>query len=749
MNYKKIYKYLFTSGLAALFLGATVLAGCSEEDEKAGEVSTSFFNIGVSVENFGSTARAVEEEMRPDTIITPVDDNLYMETIVTYDDVQTGSARATTGLESVPLTNTAVTILAYNATDPTRVIGTIHGTVQAGGSVSVDSSVSASGGALSLTPGDYIFICVANADQINTDPNETDEELKNTAKFTMGQNGMWAKTTVTIQPSTTSCSLNFNLEHMMGIMRIKVKAEGSNFSGFSGTLKCGYTTLKSCGFALLDVQMKKYYAAGEAGVNDEYFNNINSSEAMAENYYVPWSYGAYGEPFFEVTSGSIGATSLVGKQVKYPTAGENVVKVVKNKITTVNITFKQMNCTVNFVTSEGGTVSSPSASGVEGSAVSCTATPSANYLFDYWKDNNTGVEAGRDAALNLTLSKSIDQHTFTAYFKLKPTSLEINPSEHRVGAARCAVTSTVTCNTNWTCVNNASWIEYGTTTDRLTMIVDANTTSTARTGTVIVTAGSVSRTVTVIQEAAQGYQVSYNANGGTYTPSNASYLAGATVTAASAISRTGYTFAGWQRSDNGAIVGGNGTFAMPAANVTLTAQWTATAPIKSSFKGTVTNCSGVRVTGGGRWICLNNAVYGEYTAITPTFNNVEIAGSKFYGANGTAVTVQPGTYVVKLNGSFGLGGGAAGGVVYLASARDMYFQALGGPLGMLDICAYFKWHSGNSGGATLKDAFSGSTVVTFTSATTIRCDAQIVGQNQPWGWTTGTLNIYSMEITEQ
>ena len=113
------------------------------------------------------------------------------------------------------------------------------------------------------------------------------------------------------------------------------------------------------------------------------------------------------------------------------------------------------------------------------------------------------------------------------------------------------------------------------------------------------------------------------------------------------------------------------------------------------------------------------------------------------------MTIQPGTYRVKFNGNFNVGSTAAGGAVYLASARDLYFRAFTPPVPILPISSYFKWHSANSGGAIMVNAFSSAgATVTISSATTIRCDAQIVGANRPWGWTYGWLTISSMEITE-
>ena len=75
----------------------------------------------------------------------------------------------------------------------------------------------------------------------------------------------------------------------------------------------------------------------------------------------------------------------------------------------------------------------------------------------------------------------------------------------------------------------------------------------------------------------QLFKVTYDANGGTGNlPTEAEYVAGDEVTVASQgnLEKTDCTFAGWKKGDE--VV--NGTFTMPAQNVTLTAQWTKTDP---------------------------------------------------------------------------------------------------------------------------------------------------------------------------
>lgn len=77
--------------------------------------------------------------------------------------------------------------------------------------------------------------------------------------------------------------------------------------------------------------------------------------------------------------------------------------------------------------------------------------------------------------------------------------------------------------------------------------------------------------------------IAYAANGGSSTPSSGTLTYGSTATAASAISRTGYTFAGWKSSKSGTTYGAGATiptteytsYAWNASKPTLTmaAQW--------------------------------------------------------------------------------------------------------------------------------------------------------------------------------
>lgn len=73
------------------------------------------------------------------------------------------------------------------------------------------------------------------------------------------------------------------------------------------------------------------------------------------------------------------------------------------------------------------------------------------------------------------------------------------------------------------------------------------------------------------------YTLSYDSNGGTPTPSSLSRTEGQTFTAASAPTRTGFSFNWWNGSDGQTYFAGT-SYSMPAQNLTLTASWSADLP---------------------------------------------------------------------------------------------------------------------------------------------------------------------------
>ena len=84
-----------------------------------------------------------------------------------------------------------------------------------------------------------------------------------------------------------------------------------------------------------------------------------------------------------------------------------------------------------------------------------------------------------------------------------------------------------------------------------------------------------------------GYDITYNANGGSSTPAKQTQVSSVTLPS---VSRTGYTFAGWYNGNT--KVGNAGATYTPTENVTLTAHWTVnTYTITYNLNGGTNNSS--------------------------------------------------------------------------------------------------------------------------------------------------------------
>ena len=103
----------------------------------------------------------------------------------------------------------------------------------------------------------------------------------------------------------------------------------------------------------------------------------------------------------------------------------------------------------------------------------------------------------------------------------------------------------------------------------------------------------VNETMTLYAKWTQVYTVTYNYNGGTSSCADANkYAAGTTVAVCSTPpTKAGSTFQGWLGDNNIGTKAAGSTFTMPAADVTLTAQWTDT-------KYTLTQTTGSHTTKG-------------------------------------------------------------------------------------------------------------------------------------------------------
>ena len=142
--------------------------------------------------------------------------------------------------------------------------------------------------------------------------------------------------------------------------------------------------------------------------------------------------------------------------------------------------------------------------------------------------------------------------------------------------------------------------------------------------------------VTLIGVWTEPYTVSYDADGGSPEPADETYFPGKTVTVSSVVpTKEGYTFAGWKKGND--IVT---TFEMPAADVTLVAQWT-----KNPEKYNVTYSVSGDVPA-GYTVPIDSNKYEE--GVTVTVADVPNAtGYTFYGWTSADATVgENGTFTM-------------------------------------------------------------------------------------------------------
>ena len=193
------------------------------------------------------------------------------------------------------------------------------------------------------------------------------------------------------------------------------------------------------------------------------------------------------------------------------------------------------------------------------------------------------------------------------------------------------------------------------------------------------------------------YTVTYNGNGNTggSVPADAnSYLQGATITVLGnmgSLSKTGYTFAGWNTAANGSGTSytGGTIFSMGTANVTLFAQWTVNQTYTVTYNGNGN-------TGGSVPTDANTYQQGATVTVLGNNGNLAKTGYTFTGWNTSA------------NGS---GTGYVGGVTLT--------------MGIVNVILYAQWtpiptytvtynENGNTAGSVPTDANTYQQGVTVT-----------------------------------
>ena len=166
-----------------------------------------------------------------------------------------------------------------------------------------------------------------------------------------------------------------------------------------------------------------------------------------------------------------------------------------------------------------------------------------------------------------------------------------------------------------------------------------NTTSPASSDT-----GSSGRSIghaTITIPAKASYTISYSANGGSSTPASQTKWYGENITLQPAISRTGYTFAGWKWSGDGKVYAAGSSWNVANASGTMTAQWTA-----NTYKVSYNN------NGGTGTIAEQSKAYNASVTLA---NNSNKAMKKTDKVNGAVRE-----YLIKSTGGWNTNAGGTG-----------------------------------------------------------------------------------------
>lgn len=371
-----IYKCLSGLSLVILLLGISTLTGCSENEESEREMNDSFFKINVQAESYGNKdlTRAAGKASA-DTIITPIDDDLYIETVLCNDTEQSGTTRASAaGVKE----GTDITVLAYTKKSETsyEYKGKIEGKVSKGGNVMM------AGGQLHLEPGDYTFICLANV--------EIAPETKPTYFYALkGQNSMSGRLETTIKKGDKDCKLSFNLKHNVGQIIVTIESESKKlFLNLTATL----TARNYDGTVPTKQQFSLPGLAAQAHtekktLNDVLFNNITDiAHTSDENYYIAgYDYTGYAGITLEINSGTIAGKSLAGKRISFVN-----FDLQYNNINKVKVTLKEQQQSMDYIFTT--TSPNPTVAATGGTATG-TVTSTLNNASQPWEVESLSTTA--------------------------------------------------------------------------------------------------------------------------------------------------------------------------------------------------------------------------------------------------------------------------------------------------------------------------------------------------------------------
>lgn len=334
---RNTYKYLSGLSLVILLLAASALIGCSENENKR-EGNNSFFKISVKTESYGDKVLTrTAGKASADTIITPIDDDLYMETVLCNDTEQSGGTTRASSVAAADVKDgTEINVLAYDESNNYK--GKINGQVSTNGNVTMQ------GDQLQLEPGTYTFVCLAN---VEIEPENTPTYF-NALK---GKNSMCGSVKKTINDGDQDCKLAFELKHKVGQIKVTIKTESTeSFSNLTAALQGILDPTKQKIILPNLIRESEYYGDGSP-LNDVLIENQTGREFTSkdENYYIAgYDYTTEATINLKITSGTIGGQSIVGKSVRFKN-----FDLQYNNINKVTVTFKKQSQNYQFALQAG------------------------------------------------------------------------------------------------------------------------------------------------------------------------------------------------------------------------------------------------------------------------------------------------------------------------------------------------------------------------------------------------------------
>ena len=211
-----------------------------------------------------------------------------------------------------------------------------------------------------------------------------------------------------------------------------------------------------------------------------------------------------------------------------------------------------------------------------------SGTENGAIIANYSENTTTSQRVG-----TITVTGGGITRTVTVTQAAAPFTLTVSPSNQSVTNASGSTTFTITSNTSWNVSDDATWLTVspasGSGDTNLTATYQENTTTSQRVGTITVTGGGITRTVTVTQSAAPFTL--------TISPSNRSVTNASGSTTFTITSNTS-----WSVSDNATWLtvspvsgSGNGTLTATYQENTTTSQRVGTITvIGGGITGTVT-----------------------------------------------------------------------------------------------------------------------------------------------------------------